>query len=208
MMPACLTLFGTEDDAPQEHWFDALMTTPASPGFRKFRQPLVIVLLPVSLFATLFLTGLAIGDGNKPTQHAPLDGPAGFGAVHLIVPPGNIARQMIPVLGRMPEVGAIRWIDLFLPQDVAAKRALLPGLRASCRRRRPPRNRRCSPWKIALPHWKRASAPSPRMATPRRTCARRHTGCAAPSPYSPWPRRRHGTRSTPSRTPCSAASAP
>ncbi len=128
MLPACLTMFGAEDGMPKEHWFDMRMTAPASPGFRKIRQSLIFVLLPASLFATLFLTGLAIDDGNAPAQRTRLDGPAGFGAIHLIVPPGNTARQMIPALSRMPEVGAIRWIDLFLPQDVAAKRAVLARL--------------------------------------------------------------------------------
>jgi uncharacterized protein len=128
MMPACLTIFGAADDEPQEHWFDAAMTAPASRGFRKFRQSLVVVLLPVSLFSTLFLTGLAIGEGGKAPPRASLGGPAGFGAVHLLVPPGNTARQTIAVIGRMPEVGAIRWIELFLPQDVAAKRAALSKL--------------------------------------------------------------------------------
>jgi hypothetical protein len=128
MMPACLTVFAAADDEPQEHWFDAAMAAPASRGFRKFRQSLVIALLPVSLFSTLFLTGITIGDGGPPPWRAPLDGPAAFGAVHLVVPSGNSARQMIPVLGRMPEVGAIRWIELFMPQDVAAKRAALAKL--------------------------------------------------------------------------------
>ena len=128
MVPACLTVFAGEDETPREHWFDALMTAPASPAFRNIRRPLVIALLPLSLFATLFLAGLPIGDGGRPAPRASLDGPAAFGAVHLIVLPGNSARQMIPVLGRLPEVGAIRWIDLFLPQDVPAKRAALARL--------------------------------------------------------------------------------
>ncbi len=129
LMPACLTIFEAADGEPLEHWFDVAMAAPASRGFRQFRQSLAIVLIPVSLFATLFLTGLAIGDdGEAPPPPAPLDGPAGFGAVHLIAPPGTTARQMIPVIGRMPEVGAIRWIDLFLPRDVAAKRAALAKL--------------------------------------------------------------------------------
>ncbi|MGQ0485573.1 MAG: hypothetical protein ACT4SY_09510 [Hyphomicrobiales bacterium] len=128
LLPACLTVFGAAGHAPREHWFDAAMAVPASRGFRNFRQSLVAVLLPVSLFSTLFLTGLAIGDGGKAPPRASLDGPAGFGAVHLIVPPGDSARQMIPVIGAMPEVGAIRWIELFLPQDVAAKRAALARL--------------------------------------------------------------------------------
>ncbi len=128
MMPACLTVFGAAGDEPQEHWFDATMAVPASRSFRKFRQSLVVVLLPVLLFSTLFLTGLAIGDGGKVPPRASLDGPAGFGAVHLLVPPGNTARQMIEVIGGRREVGAIRWIELFLPQDVAAKRAALAKL--------------------------------------------------------------------------------
>jgi hypothetical protein len=87
--------------------------------WRKFRPLLAVLFLAVSLFCTVFFSslhfdGIAAADVTRGVQFLARD--------------EKSAQALVGDLNAVPEVGAVRWMGTFMPQDVARKRGLLQRL--------------------------------------------------------------------------------
>jgi hypothetical protein len=96
---------------------------------RNALQVLMLVLVAASAFsAAVFVPALRFGETVNPAQQAPLDSPVALGAVHFLREPGEPARRLVDDLAKLPEVGAIRTVEQFLPADTDEKRRSLSQL--------------------------------------------------------------------------------
>ena len=128
VVPAVLViLMGSSPPAPP-HWLDAVFAMPASHYLRRLRQLLSLLLIAAALFCSVFVPNIKFGESGAATFAAALDTPVSNGALHLLSKPGEPAHQLIARLSQLPETGAIRWIEQFLPADVEAKRKSLQAL--------------------------------------------------------------------------------
>lgn len=129
LVPALQRLLGGKAEEPQPHWFDAAVAVPPPVSIVNLRQIAVSLIAAAAAFSLIFLSGVRFGDLPFAVKHAAqLDAPDAFGAVHFLSPPGAAARQTIAAIGTLPEVGAIRWIEQFIPDDTARKRQSLQAL--------------------------------------------------------------------------------
>ncbi|MBC8035664.1 MAG: hypothetical protein H7X89_00375 [Rhizobiales bacterium] len=104
------------------HWLDRGVAQPSGPNFRNGRQIVVLLVVAASVFCGVFVPGLRFGDApRRAVQTAPLDTPVAQDAVHFLVESGDPARRAVEELAKLPQTGAIRWIEQFLPTDAERK---------------------------------------------------------------------------------------
>jgi uncharacterized protein len=98
------------------HWLDAAAAAPAGSHGRNGLQVSALLLIAASLFCAVFVPGLRFGDAMGPVlPGSALDTPAAQGAVHLLAKDEALARQLAAAAAKLPETGAIRTIEQFLP---------------------------------------------------------------------------------------------
>ena len=121
LVPAALAALDKGGDVPV-HWLDAEVAQPLDHNLRNAGQLLVLVLIAASVFCGVFVPGLRFGDAAvQQGPLATLDMPVARDAVHFIVEPGDPAHRMIEKLAKLPETGAIRSIEQFLPTGTSRK---------------------------------------------------------------------------------------
>ena len=121
LVPAALAALDKGGDVPV-HWLDAEVAQPLDNNLRNAGQLLVLVLIAASVFCGVFVPGLRFGDAAvQQGPMASLDMPVARDAVHFIVEPGVPALRMIEKLVKLPETGAIRSIEQFLPTGTSRK---------------------------------------------------------------------------------------
>jgi len=117
-----VALIAVDRGGVNRHWLDRAVARPLGPNLQNGRQILVLVVVAASVFCGVFVPGLRFGDGPRPTgQLAPLDTPVAQDAVHVLVEAGDPARRAVEELAKLPQTGAIRWIEQFLPTDAEPK---------------------------------------------------------------------------------------
>ena len=130
LLPACLTLFARKPESGQAHWLDDALGDAASYHTRNAIDVVAMVVLAAAVFSIAFLPGMRFGERQTPSSPgALLETPDARGAVHIIVPQTEVA-GLVERLMRLPEVGAIRTAEQFLPPDAAPKVAELHRLEA------------------------------------------------------------------------------
>lgn len=138
LVPAALAAFDRDDAAVEPHWLDAAVAAPETTHSRNALQVAGMLVFAAGVFCAVFLPGTRLGERLAPIEPPPLlDTPDSRGAVHVLSAPGEAARGVIADMSKLPEVGAIRWIEQFLPLEADAKVAalrqlegLMPGLPA------------------------------------------------------------------------------
>ncbi|HUR43804.1 MAG TPA: hypothetical protein VMZ01_06875, partial [Aestuariivirga sp.] len=104
------------------HWLDRVAARSLGPNLRNGRQILVLLVGAASVFCGVFVPGLRFSDGSAPfVQAAPLDTPAAQNAVHFLLPAGEPSRSTVEKLAKLPQTGAIRWVEQFLPGEIDVK---------------------------------------------------------------------------------------
>jgi hypothetical protein len=121
LVPAVLYVLDTGFNV-KPHWLDRIAAQSLGPNLRNVRQIFVLLLLAASMFCGVFVPGLRFGDVSAPaTRAAPLDTPAAQDAVHFLLPAGDPSRRAVEELAKLPQTGAIRWVEQFLPADPESK---------------------------------------------------------------------------------------
>jgi len=121
LLPAALYVIDRGGEV-NRHWLGRAVTQPLGPNLRNGRQILVLLVIAVAVFCGVFVPGLRFGDApRQPRQPAPLDTPAARDAVHFMFGPGEPARRAVEQISRLPQTGAIRWVEQFLPTDAEGK---------------------------------------------------------------------------------------
>jgi hypothetical protein len=87
-----------------------------------------MLVIASAIVCAAFLPDVGFGERHLPSSPGILlDTPDARGAVHVLVPPQEVEGAVATLAG-LPETGAIRTIDQFMPPDAAAKRAVLRSL--------------------------------------------------------------------------------
>ena len=129
LMPAALAAFDRDAAPVYDHWVDAAIAGSSSTHSRNAGQVASMLVIAAGVFCAIFLPGVRLGE--KLERFDPpvmLDTPDARGAIHVLTAPGEAAGTMVQQLAGLPEVGAIRWIEQFMPAGVEAKTGLLRGL--------------------------------------------------------------------------------
>ena len=121
LLPAALGAFDRGGDVDR-HWLDRAVARPLGSNLRNGRQILVLLVVAAAVFCGVFVPGLRFGDGSRaPAQAAPLDTPVAQDAIHFLAEAGDPARRAVEGLAKLPQTGAIRWAEQFLPADAKRK---------------------------------------------------------------------------------------
>jgi hypothetical protein len=111
------------DDMPAD-LFDDATTRNLDVIWRKVRPPIAALIMAASLFCIVFFSSLNFGTANVADAEA-------SGAVRglqFVVEGEAAAAKLADDLQQIPEVGTVRWMGPFLPQQVERKRKVLQGL--------------------------------------------------------------------------------
>lgn len=129
LVPAALAAFDRDRSTVDPHWVDSALTRPPSSHLTNAMQVAAMLVIAAGVFSIVFLPGVRFGE--RLAVHQPplqLDTPDARGAIHLLSPPGQPARDLIEQLSGLPEIGAIRTVEQFLPLAVDRKLELLRQL--------------------------------------------------------------------------------
>ena len=128
VVSALIVMIDDEEDVPP-HVFDDIVAGRLGPGGRNFRQIATLIVVAIASFCAVFVPALQFGDGSvdRPDRAA-LESPSSHGAVHLLSPPGEPTRALIAEVAKLPETGAIRWVEQYLPVDAERKIEILRTL--------------------------------------------------------------------------------
>ncbi|MCA3555702.1 MMPL family transporter [Aestuariivirga sp.] len=121
VLPAALTLTAPRRAEEPPHWLDEAMGEGRSPTARGGLDMAAMVLLAAAVFSAVFLPAMRFGERQQPSAPPPLlETPDARGAVH-ILSPGSGVEDIVTRLAALPDVGAIRSVQQFLPPDVPEK---------------------------------------------------------------------------------------
>lgn len=130
LLPAALMLTAPRQAEEAPHWLDEALGETTPPPARGAMDVVAMVVLAAAVFSTVFLPALRFGERQLPSYPPPLlETPDARGAVHVLAQEGQVA-EIVSRLAALPEVGAIRTAQQFLPPDAAPKIAELQRLAA------------------------------------------------------------------------------
>ena len=130
VLPAALVLTTPQLAEEPPHWLDEAMGEHGAPAGRGALDIAAMVLLAGAVFAAVFLPAMRFGERQLPSAPPPLlETPDARGAVHILSPEAGV-KELVARLSALPEVGAIRTAQQFLPPDADAKIAELRRLAA------------------------------------------------------------------------------
>jgi len=128
LLPALMAMLGGHRLAEEPHWLDEALAEPSSYHVRNVLDVTAMLVIAAAVFSAAFLPGVRLGERHLPTSPSLfLDTPDARGALHILVKPEQVP-DVVRNLARLPEIGAIRTIDQFLPRDAEAKIAELRRL--------------------------------------------------------------------------------
>jgi len=121
VLPATLMLTAPREAEVAPHWLDEAMGETGSPPARGAMDIAAMVLLAAAVFSAVFLPGMRFGERQLPSSPPPLlETPDARGAVNILSPEAGV-KDIVTRLSALPEVGAIRTAQQFLPPDAGAK---------------------------------------------------------------------------------------
>ena len=126
LVPALASLFPQPRDDPPTDFYDWATAQNLRVIWSKIRPPLAAFLMAVSLFCVVFFSSLHFSTAglHKPGEDA-------FSAsrgLEFIVEGETAAARLVGDLQQIPEVGTVRWMEIFLPQQAEQKHKILQGL--------------------------------------------------------------------------------
>ena len=130
VLPAALMLTASYHAEVPPHWLDEALGDSGTPSSRGALDIAAMVLLAAAVFSAVFLPAMRFGERQLPSSPPPfLETPDARGAVHILMPEAGV-KELVTRLSALPEVGAIRSAQQFLPPDADAKIAELRRLAA------------------------------------------------------------------------------
>ncbi|MGB9142627.1 MAG: hypothetical protein WCB71_10580, partial [Aestuariivirga sp.] len=114
-----------EDEMPADH-YDQATTENIVAIWRKLRPPIAVLLMAASLFCIVFFSSLGFSTAHPRNSDG--GAPGASRGLQFIVQGKTAAAKLVNDLQQIPEVGTVRWMGTFLPQQVAQKQKILLGL--------------------------------------------------------------------------------
>lgn len=128
VLPAALVLTAPRQAELAPHWLDEAMGDGGPVTGRGAMDIAAMLLLAVAVFSAVFLPAMRFGERQLASFPPPLlETPDARGAVHILAPEAGV-RELVNRLSALPEVGAIRTAQQFLPPDAGDKIAELRRL--------------------------------------------------------------------------------
>ena len=126
LVPTLASLMPKPEDGPPADLYDQATTQNIRAIWHKLRPPLAVLLMAASLFCIVFLSSLnfSVSGLNISTD----DTSGTSRGLQFIVEGESAAAKLVQDLQQIPEVGTVRWMGTFLPQQVGQKRKILRGL--------------------------------------------------------------------------------
>jgi hypothetical protein len=126
LVPTLASLMPKPEDGPPADLYDQATTRNIRAIWYKLRPPLAVLLMAASLFCIVFFSSLnfsvsVLNNSADDTSDASR-------GLQFIVEGESAAAKLVQDLQQIPEVGTVRWMGTFLPQQVGQKRKILQGL--------------------------------------------------------------------------------
>ena len=126
LVPTLASLMPKPGDGPPADSYDQATTRNIRAIWHKLRPPLAVLLMAASLFCIVFFSSVNFSISSLSNS---IDDSSGASrGLQFIVEGESAAAKLVQDLQQIPEVGTVRWMGTFLPQQVAQKRKLLQGL--------------------------------------------------------------------------------
>ena len=129
LVPILASLMAKPEDDPPADLYDQATTQNIRAIWHRLRPPITVFLMAASLFCVVFFSSLhfSAAPGLSAGEE---DFSAGRG-LQFIVEGEAAAAKLVVDLQQIPEVGTVRWMGTFLPQQTEQKLKILQGLKGA-----------------------------------------------------------------------------
>jgi hypothetical protein len=126
LVPALASLISKPAGEPPADFYDQATAQNLRTIWHKLRPPLTFLLIAASLFCIVFFSSLNF----STSRLSGADGEASNASrgLQFTVEGEGAAAKLVADLQQIPEVGTVRWMGTFLPQQVEQKRKILQDL--------------------------------------------------------------------------------
>ena len=126
LVPALASLISKPQEETPADFYDRATTQNIHAIWRKLRPPITVLVMAVSLFCIVFFSSLGFS-----TARLGISDVESFTAnrgLQFIAEGETAAAKLVNDLQQIPEVGSVRWMGSFFPQQVEQKQEILRGL--------------------------------------------------------------------------------
>lgn len=130
VLPAALQFTASKEPEVPLHWLTEEKAMEAARYSARAYDVVAILLLAVVVFSAVFLPAIRFGESQLPAKPPPLlETPDARGSVHILAAQEQVS-ELVARLSALPEVGAIRTAEQFLPANAAENISELKQLAA------------------------------------------------------------------------------
>ena len=126
LVPALASLIAKPEGEAPADFYDQATAQNLRAIWHKLRPPFTALLMAASLFCIVFFSSLNFSASRLPGTAAEASNAAR--GLQFTVEGEAAAAKLVADLQQIPEVGTVRWMGTFLPQQVAQKRKILQDL--------------------------------------------------------------------------------
>ncbi len=124
LVPALASLISKPEGEPPANFYDQATAQNLRAIWHKLRPPLTFLLIAASLFCIVFFSSLNFSASRIPGVEAS----SASRGLQFTVEGEAAAAKLVADLQQIPEVGTVRWMGTFMPQQVEQKRKILQDL--------------------------------------------------------------------------------
>ncbi len=124
LVPALASLISKPEGEPPADFYDQATAQNLRAIWHKLRPPLTFLLIAASLFCIVFFSSLNFSASRIPGVEAS----SASRGLQFTVEGEAAAAKLVADLQQIPEVGTVRWMGTFMPQQVEQKRKILQDL--------------------------------------------------------------------------------
>ena len=124
LVPALASLISKPEGEPPPDFYDQATAHNLRSIWHRLRPPFTALLMAASLFCIVFFSSLNFSASRTPGFEAS----SASRGLQFTVEGEAAAAKLVVDLQRIPEVGTVRWMGTFLPQQVEQKRKILQDL--------------------------------------------------------------------------------
>lgn len=124
LVPALASLISKPAGEPPADSYDQATAQNLRAIWHKLRPPLTFLVIAVSLFCIVFFSSLNFSASRNPGVEAS----SASRGLQFTVEGEAAAAKLVADLQQIPEVGTVRWMGTFMPQQVEQKRKILQDL--------------------------------------------------------------------------------
>jgi uncharacterized protein len=126
LIPTFASLISKPEGEPPADFYDLATARNIQAIWRKLRPPFTVLLMAASLFCIVFFSSLNFSTSRLPGSA--VEASSAARGLQFTVEGKAAAAKLVGDLQQIPEVGTVRWMGTFLPQQVEVKRKILQGL--------------------------------------------------------------------------------